>query len=906
MSLLSLGLNLDEPQAASGIADETPRIEESPSPEAQDQLKSLEQRKSGPLGRGPEPHAPLPGGAGRAWAPVSTQPVTPQPTNPTVSPVLKQDTNGNGSVPKDPGVEESSSENWSDTGLQIIQSVLRQAEKKTAAPENGRAAILRQGSGQASVPPNAALHSEQSPALPNLEELRKIAEGMAPIPAPGSDLEGKGVTARSAADAPSSALAEAVATPLHEASPRIGSPTSTLEPAKTSETPTPKANLSASSAPLEIEPENRAPVSSLAPEFLSPVMEELRLKLASEISNETHGNVSVLARLGAHSSQRAWAPAATQSQNKREPVPTFATFKFGNLPARGLLYSFIGHEVAMFAIFLFITYVIPNIREQRLLVGSLNPQDHIIYLPEVGGGTQGEKSAGGGTSKAQQASAAPARASKGFAYPGAQSILSNPPNPTNAFQTVLHPLAVHPEALKKLVPLPNIVQMAETRLPTDLIARKAAMPHYEAPVQPIKVRQDNNFRHNAKWDVPVKAPQLVAKADMPKLAAAQQPLPAAPKVEPKPVQPKAEQKPAPAPIKVRGEKEKQADKSEKQAAPPSTAQLARLEMHGKSSEPLLSLSPAPLPTQAKVPAGEARGRFAIAPGGKLNPNSVAPGKPNGTPSESPATGQEGSKAANATSELASNAGAGTGHNPEAGGGTGNSKSASGGGAAGAGSGSGNTVGAGVAAIGNGNGRGSAGTGAGRAGRGAGTGAGAGSGAGTGSFPGITIQGGEGNEGNSEAHSFTVVPQTPYQMTIVATASSGGGLADYGVFENERVYTVYVPMQRTPQEADPTWTLQYALEDSKADSGGQLIAPTPVMREWPQIPADLEKAYSQQQVVVSAILGTDGKLTHFSVKQSPDSHLSAPITQALAKWVFRPAQQDNKPVPVKILLGIPLN
>jgi hypothetical protein len=144
------------------------------------------------------------------------------------------------------------------------------------------------------------------------------------------------------------------------------------------------------------------------------------------------------------------------------------------------------------------------------------------------------------------------------------------------------------------------------------------------------------------------------------------------------------------------------------------------------------------------------------------------------------------------------------------------------------------------------------------------------------------------------------------MTIVATASSGGGLPDFGVFENQHVYTVYIPMQRTPQEADPTWTLQYALEDaSAANDSGQLVAPAPVMREWPQIPADLEKTYAHEQVVVYALLAADGKLTHISVKQTPDARVSTPIIQALAKWVFRPAQLDNKPVPTKILIGIPL-
>jgi hypothetical protein len=197
-------------------------------------------------------------------------------------------------------------------------------------------------------------------------------------------------------------------------------------------------------------------------------------------------------------------------------------------------------------------------------------------------------------------------------------------------------------------------------------------------------------------------------------------------------------------------------------------------------------------------------------------------------------------------------------------------------------------------------------GSGRTGHGAGTGAGAGSGAGSGAFPGISIQGDEHSSSPGNPSAMSVTPQKPYDMTVVATASSGGGLQDFGVFQNERVFTVYIPMQRTPQEEDPTWTLQYALAGGSAGSGeAQVIAPSPVMREWPQIPADLEKRYSQRQVVVYALLGMDGKLSHITVKQTPDPHVSGPIAQALTKWVFRPAQMNNQPVAVKVLLGIPI-
>ena len=114
------------------------------------------------------------------------------------------------------------------------------------------------------------------------------------------------------------------------------------------------------------------------------------------------------------------------------------------------------------------------------------------------------------------------------------------------------------------------------------------------------------------------------------------------------------------------------------------------------------------------------------------------------------------------------------------------------------------------------------------------------------------------------------------------------------------------MKRTPDAEDPTWTLQYALIDSTGVGGDpQIAAPSAVMREWPQLPPELEKKYATRQVVLSAVVDKEGKISKISVKQTPDALVSEPIVQALSKWVFRPALLNNQPVSVKILVGIPL-
>jgi hypothetical protein len=642
---------------------------------------------------------------------------------------------------------------------------------------------------------------------------------------------------------------------------------------------------------------NVRPTQSLPPEI-----EELRQKLSNKIAVKPVAT-SLAASVNALSS------------SERYGVPTFSTFKFGYVPARGLLYSSIGHELALLGLFLIFTYGLPAFRPQKL-VPPQNSQDHLVYLPEVGGGSEGQKSPTSSQSVPQPDSAAPARASKGFAYPGKQAILSDPPNPTNAFQTVQRPLLVHPEPIRKLVPLPNIVQMAETRLPGDIIAPKAAKPKLSETPKPIRVKQDSLTHRDAKFNVPTSdAPQLTAKNEMPKLPAAEEPLPEAPKVLPEPKkedQLREVEKPSPKPIKVTAEK--RAEQPEKEVSPPSPAQIARMQMHGKAKEPLLSLSPMPLPpgTNAKVPDGEARGKFAIAPGGTLNPNTLNPGNAKGQPSTTPATGQENSQAPNAATENAANPGHGEGHSSTPGGsGSTTVAKATGNGAAGGLNGSNNPLANGAGGAGNGKGRGTEGKGAGKSnGRGAGTGSGAGSGSGTGAFPGITIQGGEDSAANAknDGPGFTIEPESAYGMTVVSTASSGGGLEDFGVFADQRVFTVYIPMKSSPEEADPIWTLQYGLmnDDSmSASNDQQVLAPSPVMREWPQVPADLLKRYAERQVVIYAIVDKDGKVSQVAVKKTPDRRVSDPIAQALGKWVFRPAQLNGQPTAVKILIGIPL-
>ena len=68
---------------------------------------------------------------------------------------------------------------------------------------------------------------------------------------------------------------------------------------------------------------------------------------------------------------------------------------------------------------------------------------------------------------------------------------------------------------------------------------------------------------------------------------------------------------------------------------------------------------------------------------------------------------------------------------------------------------------------------------------------------------------------------------------------------------------------------------------------------------PRIPALLRIAQPQERNKA-----TEGKLSHVALEKTPNPSYEQ-IVQAFSKWAFRPAQLNNQPVAVKMLIGIPL-
>jgi len=596
----------------------------------------------------------------------------------------------------------------------------------------------------------------------------------------------------------------------------------------------------------------------------------------------------------------------------------------GRIPGRGLLYSFLLHQIAIIALLLVPSKFRPERRFYEV-ERWLPLETKLTYnLPMLGGGRKGGGrpggKSGGGSPKRGGSSPAPAPKTGGLVYPSPQPVVSNPPRPTNKIQTILQPDLVKPPELKAPLPLPNIVKLARgPRMP----APPPLVPKVNtAALPPVRPPEAPKLRAQLRPPTPAYALPLTAvppPPEPPKLALPP-PTPEPPKeTNYTPIVPKVAQSAEEPPLMA--------------AAAPSLALPSGA--GGEDDRSLLVLSPMPGPPEAAadVPPGEARGQFAMGPEPNLQGSSkLPPGNPDGVVGGTGAglggagtgpggTGTGSGGTGSGSGEGGGGGGTGKGTGPGVGDGVGPGTGTGAGTGTGTGSGSG-INGTGGGGVGSGTGTGT-GSGPGR-GEGTGTGTGTGSGPGSGNnpFPGISIAGGTGTTG-AVGGSKSQHPRTPdrrptYGMTVVATASSGGGLRDFGIFRNESVFTVYVEMTHSVTPA-PSWTFQYALlrrpganPNSLTISGGSvqmqehILAPFPINKEKPQFPEEVVARNLGRIIVVYAEITDEGKAQNMRIIQSPNPLLNQPVLEALSRWTFRPAEMNNQPVAVKALLGIPLS
>lgn len=86
-----------------------------------------------------------------------------------------------------------------------------------------------------------------------------------------------------------------------------------------------------------------------------------------------------------------------------------------------------------------------------------------------------------------------------------------------------------------------------------------------------------------------------------------------------------------------------------------------------------------------------------------------------------------------------------------------------------------------------------------------------------------------------------------------------------------------------------------------DSGGS--APKILFKEEPKYTEEARDAHLQGAVLLTAIVGEDGRFSDIQVKRSLDPGLDSNAIEAVHKWVCRPAEKDGTAVPVSVRIEV---
>src|SRR5437879_8697407 len=152
---------------------------------------------------------------------------------------------------------------------------------------------------------------------------------------------------------------------------------------------------------------------------------------------------------------------------KERPAPapplSFREIGYGYRTGRSFAYSVLLHQLAVvFVVFSSHFAFVHSVEAVPRRLDTAVAVDKVLYLPTLGGGSEGAGKTGGGSgSEPELSQGVRARSRRGFAYPGPQPVVSDPPRATLGIQTILQPALSNPPLLRRFIPLPNIARQAE-------------------------------------------------------------------------------------------------------------------------------------------------------------------------------------------------------------------------------------------------------------------------------------------------------------------------------------------------------------------------------------------------------------------------------------------------------------
>ncbi len=129
-----------------------------------------------------------------------------------------------------------------------------------------------------------------------------------------------------------------------------------------------------------------------------------------------------------------------------------------------------------------------------------------------------------------------------------------------------------------------------------------------------------------------------------------------------------------------------------------------------------------------------------------------------------------------------------------------------------------------------------------------------------------------------------------------------------IFASKRIYKMLVNMANL-NSATGSWILNFSELQSNAEGARQasspdVSAPGPLRKIDPKYPPTLVKERVEGEVVLYAVIRSDGSVDSIQLVHGIDEQLDANAMQALSQWKFRPATKQGTPIDLEAIVHIP--
>jgi TonB family protein len=119
----------------------------------------------------------------------------------------------------------------------------------------------------------------------------------------------------------------------------------------------------------------------------------------------------------------------------------------------------------------------------------------------------------------------------------------------------------------------------------------------------------------------------------------------------------------------------------------------------------------------------------------------------------------------------------------------------------------------------------------------------------------------------------------------------------------RIHSMLINMPNLTS-ATGSWVIDFSELGEEGPAAGHLVGPDPTRKVDPRYPPELAAEHVEGEVVLYAIIRSDGTVGPIRIVKGLDPTLDQNAAAAFARWEFHPATRDGKPVDLAAVVHIP--